>query len=133
MSEENVELVKRGVAALNRQDRESYLALLDSDSEWHPTGETVGQQRVYRGQEEIWEYVTSFWDQFDGLRIDLEGAIDAGDKVVVASRMRGRGKASGAVVDMRLATVFTVRDGLLLRAENFAEMDEALEAAGLEE
>ena len=48
-------------------------------------------------------------------------------------RLRGRGKASGAVVDLRLATVFTIRNGLMVRAENFAEMDEALEAAGLEE
>ncbi len=133
MSEENIERLKAGLAALNRQDREAYLALVDLDAEWHVTGQVVDQQGVYRGREAIWDYLTSFTDQFDEVQIEMEDAIDAGESVVVMGRIRGRGKASGAVVELRLATVFTLRNGLLVRAENFAEMDEALEAAGLEE
>ena len=133
MSEENIERLKAGLAALNRQDRDAYLALIDPDAEWHVTGQVVDQQEVYRGREAIWEYLTSFTDQFDDVRIEMEDVVDGGERVVVWGRVRGRGKASGAVVDLRVATVFTIRNGLLLRAENFAEMAEALEAAGLEE
>ena len=133
MSEENVERLKAGLAALNRQDREAYLASLDPDAEWHVTGQVVGQQGVYRGREAIWEYLTSFTDQFDEVRFEMEDVVDGGERIVVVGRLRGRGKASGAVVDLRLATVFTIRNGLMVRAENFAEMDAALEAAGLEE
>jgi hypothetical protein len=46
---------------------------------------------------------------------------------------RGRGKLSGAEVELQVAYVHTIKDGKGVRWEMFATLDEALEAAGLSE
>jgi len=59
---------------------------------------------------------------------------DAGDdRVVGVIRQRGRSKSTGLPVDMRLAQIFTVRDGKLARVELYNDPAEALKAVGLEE
>jgi hypothetical protein len=45
----------------------------------------------------------------------------------------GRVSTGGPEVNMRVGQVWTFRDGLLARMEIYADRDEALEAAGLEE
>ena len=45
----------------------------------------------------------------------------------------GRGRTSGAVVDLRFPTVVTLRGGKIVRAENYADMQRALKAVGLSE
>jgi ketosteroid isomerase-like protein len=44
-------------------------------------------------------------------------------------RQRGRGKASGAEVDDRIAHVWTVRDGRATGLRSFAERDDAVRYA----
>ena len=43
----------------------------------------------------------------------------------------GRSKASGMLLEMTLAMVFTMRDGLQTRMEMYSDVDEALRATGL--
>ena len=57
---------------------------------------------------------------------------DAGDKVVVLVRQRGRSKAAGMPVDMSFAQVWTLRDGKESRMEMYSDPNEALKAVGLE-
>ena len=45
----------------------------------------------------------------------------------------GRGRASGAPVELTLAGVCSFRDGTIVRIRNYADQAEALEAAGLRE
>jgi ketosteroid isomerase-like protein len=58
---------------------------------------------------------------------------DAGDQVVTIARQHWKGKHGGPEVEMRLAQVWTFRDGLGARMEMYADRKEALEAAGLRE
>jgi hypothetical protein len=129
MSGENVEIVRAAYEAGNRRDREAFLACWDPAGEIHTVGVVMDQRRVYRGHEEIWEYITSFDHEFAGYRVEPEDLVDAGDRVVVAVHFHGHGRASGATVDYRFASVVTIRDGKIVRGENYAEMDEAIEAA----
>jgi ketosteroid isomerase-like protein len=58
--------------------------------------------------------------------------IDAGtDKVVVVERYGGRAALSGVETDQTEAEVYTLRDGKILRVEEYAHRAEALKAAGL--
>jgi ketosteroid isomerase-like protein len=59
--------------------------------------------------------------------------IDAGEQVINSVRFTGRGKASGAPVELTLALVGSVRDGLIYRIPNYPDMATALAAAGLSE
>jgi ketosteroid isomerase-like protein len=64
---------------------------------------------------------------------DVEEVFDAEDRVVTVGRQHAKPKHGGPEVEMRIAQVWTFRDGLIARMEMYADRDEALEAAGLEE
>ena len=74
--------------------------------------------------EEIWD---DFFSQFTEL-------IDADDTVVAGFTMSGKGKESGAKVEMKLFSVWTFRDAKVVRiVGGYRDRSEALEAAGLSE
>ena len=65
-------------------------------------------------------------------QLDVEEVLDKGDQVVVAMRLRGRGKLSGVEVELVHYTQFTVRNGRITPdIYEHAARAEALEAAGL--
>ena len=57
--------------------------------------------------------------------------IDFGVRTLVTTRQSGHGSGSGVAVSQRVFQVFTYRDGLVIRQEDFADRSKALEAAGL--
>jgi hypothetical protein len=62
--------------------------------------------------------------------VSLEN-VDAGDHVLATVRYSGRGKASGIEHEDVLFDVYTFRNGLCARKQEFRERGEALRAAGL--
>ncbi len=88
---------------------------------------------MVRGRNEVradWDRLREAWDET--FRIESEELIDASDKVVAFIQVSGRGKASGARVEARVAHVWTFRDGTPVAMEYFGEdRGAALEAAGL--
>ena len=73
-------------------------------------------------------------ESFDGLHVDVEEYIDAGDdRVFTWCRWTGRGRTSGVPADWDLAVIFTIRDGKVVRGEEYFDRKEALEASGLSE
>jgi ketosteroid isomerase-like protein len=65
--------------------------------------------------------------------VTIEEIIDAGDRVVLSAHHRGRGRGSGIKVDARYYEVYTLRDGKIIRVDEYTERIAALEAAGLSE
>jgi ketosteroid isomerase-like protein len=68
------------------------------------------------------------WERFQAERLDL---IDAGDAVVLVSRITRVGKGSGAEVQMRAADVFFVEDRRIVRHVGYPDAAEALADLGL--
>jgi ketosteroid isomerase-like protein len=132
MSEENVEVVRRLYAAWNRGDYPSALALIDPEieAESRYSGFVKG---TYRGHAGLYKLLEDFWNQFDDRRSEVEECIPAGDDVFTSVLFHGRGRDSGADVEMRQYQVWTLRDGKAVRWRYFADRQEALEAAGLSE
>jgi uncharacterized protein len=131
MSQENVEIVRRLWEAWERRDTEAVLGLYDPAIVWESGGTGLGGS--YRGHEGVRQYFREWLETFEGYDSKAETFIDAGDKVVVGSRVRGRGKASGVEVGMPGWQVYKVRNGLVIRVDFFQTEAEALEAAGLSE
>ena len=129
MSQENVELVRRGI-----QSVETFWALLDDYVVWDlrdfPVLDLDG---VYAGRDAVVEASRHYWGTWDDYRLDAEELIDAGSSVVVVVHERGRGKGSGAPFEQRFAQVWTFGRGRIIRWELFANKAAALEAAGLDE
>jgi ketosteroid isomerase-like protein len=124
MSQENVEIVRRFVVS----DVDEGWTDADLDIVWNPLEEPQVQGHdAARASLASWE---SEWDEYEAI---FEAFVDAGDQVVVTTRMRGRGRGSGIEVEARLYEVYTLRGGLIIRMDEFAERAEALEAVGLSE
>jgi ketosteroid isomerase-like protein len=72
-----------------------------------------------------------FWAEFDDLHVELRELMDAGDHVFAAATVRFRGRGSGVEVGGGgMGAVYTLRDGKIVRYEQFQSKAEALEAAG---
>ena len=68
------------------------------------------------------------WDRFEAERLDL---IDAGDAVVMISRITAVGRGSGAEVQMHSADVFFLEGGRIVRHVGYPDAAEALDDLGL--
>jgi ketosteroid isomerase-like protein len=90
-------------------------------------------QSHYEGADGMRRFLREWTEPFEEWQIEVDALHDAGDKVVALCQQRARAKASELPVDMRLAMVFTLRDGLQTRIEMYADPSEALKAVGLEE
>jgi ketosteroid isomerase-like protein len=77
------------------------------------------------------DLIRSEWAEFE---VTLDEVLHQGDDVlVVAELLRGRGRGSGAEVEMRVFSAYWFQDGKLRRRAAFTEPREALEAPGLRE
>jgi ketosteroid isomerase-like protein len=107
-------------------------AIFDPKVVLNPVQEGIDEEPSYGpdAMRDDWERWAS---AFDELTVTFEEFIDAGDQVVVVAHHQGRGRKSGVAVDARYYEVYTVRGGKVSRVDEFAEREEALEAAGLAE
>ena len=130
MSRENVEIVRRAweYEIQGRGGRAEALEIFDPDVVMYPVddGPFYGVDAM-RDDIERW---TAVWDEHEAV---AEAFIDGGDHVLVTAYMRGRGRASGVEVEARFYEIYTLREGKVVRIEEFSERDKALEAAGLSE
>jgi ketosteroid isomerase-like protein len=136
MSEENVEVFRRMVEALNRGDIEGAIEIADPPPEFEfvPSGALIPDlASVQRGPEGFRRINEWFWGEFDDPHVEVHELIDAGDEVFTSFTLSGRGKQSGVETAWDALSVWTVRDGRIVRWLGFTERDAALEAAGLSE
>ena len=130
MSQENVELVRRGV-----HDVEAFWAMLDEHVVWdmRATGPPIDLPEVVVGRDAVIEASRHYWGTWTDYRLDAEELIDAGASVVLVVHEHARGKGSGVPHDWRFAQVCTFHRGKVIRWELFPDKAAALEAVGLQE
>ena len=140
MSEENVEIVRRGYGALVRGFERGHLGSdafdwLDPEIDWRGPREFPDLAESRFGHQGVREYLAILTEAIEDYRMDPEEFIDAGtDQVLVFSREGGRGRGSGAEVQTQpTAHLWTLRDGKAVRLRSYWERADALEAAGLRE
>jgi ketosteroid isomerase-like protein len=104
---------------------------LDPDFEFIPRRAAV--QGVYRGHEGMRQFIAENAENFDLYQVSYQEFRDLGDRLIAFGTVRVRGKQSGIEVTTPTAMVATFRDGKMVRAEDFRERSEALNAVGLEE
>ena len=110
MSQENVEIVRRGLEAFNRGDLEEAL------DTYHPHVElkTLLSGSVH-GRDQFRATIEQLATEMGPVHFLLEELIDAGDMVV----------------GVQVAFAWTLRNGLIVRGEIFRSRSEAFEAVGL--
>jgi ketosteroid isomerase-like protein len=128
MSEGDVARARAALAAFGTGDLDHLVRQFHPDFVGVVPPELSAEPDTYRGHAGIRRYLESFREYVDGLRFVPEDVIDAGDAVVVAMRIEGRGRGSGVPFEQRLANRITVRDGLIDSMTAYATVDEALAA-----
>jgi ketosteroid isomerase-like protein len=127
MSQENVEVVRGLFESYARGDTdpEQYLA---ADVVWNPADESP-----QTGLDDALAYIERWESEWEDLNTIPEEFIDAGESVFTTVHFSGRGRGSGIEVDTRLYEVWTLREGKVVRMDEFTDRAEALEAVGLRE
>jgi ketosteroid isomerase-like protein len=130
MSRDPVALLDRGYEIIWREnDPERALRNLDPEFEWivprHPEGE------VRRGPEATIAFFRDWLEPWEELQVDWELHRAGPDQVLAVLTMRGRGRDSGAPVEMRAGQLWTFRGGRPTRMALYLDLEEARGAAGL--
>ena len=127
---ENVASVRRFVDAFNRREMEAAVADLDPDVELREWPAIPGA-RSFHGPAGVLEAVTSWFETWEWMQVELEDVRALEDRVLFALHHRAKGRGSGVQVEITSYNVYTFRDGKVTRIELFTEQEPALEAAGL--
>jgi ketosteroid isomerase-like protein len=134
MSQENVEIVRGVIEAFNRRDVDAIFECVNSDIEWFPAVPVSFGGGALRGREGIEAYLRDVSDTWEAYRVVGQDFRDLGeDRVLVLSRVEGRGAVSGGMVDAAMGQIFDFRDGQISRVRTYLDHGQALKAVALEE
>jgi ketosteroid isomerase-like protein len=132
MSQQNVGVARRALEALNGGDLDTWMAQTDPEVEWYvlPDDPNPGP---YRGYAEVLRMVAQWQETLIDFRGEAQEYIDAGEYVIVPTRMRGRPRESEAEVVLDEVYVSKIHDGRLVEVREYRTREQALKAAGLED
>jgi ketosteroid isomerase-like protein len=142
MSSQNVELVRRWHALspdlrdVDPNDPAIFDVAfvhgrLDEEFELRLPGDYPEGESIFRGREGFRRLLVMMRDVWAEWRVEPERFFDAGDKVVVFTRVVARGSASGVRIELPGAYVWSIKEARLTSARVYLDRSEALEAVGL--
>lgn len=136
MSAEKMDVVRQCLAAFERNSNlanafAEMRALVAPDGEWIEDPSWPGYGTL-RGPEEISRYLQAQMDEvWESIRSEFHAMTDVGgDQVVTEVRAHARSRA-GVDAELRIAHLWTVRDGLVHRIEWFLDPERAVEEGRL--
>jgi ketosteroid isomerase-like protein len=130
MSGENVEIVRSVLEAAQAGDDERVLAHFHEEIEMHEPVEMPGAS-VRRGHSGYREGRVALEETFREIAYEPEEFIDAGERVLVPIRYRGRARHSDLPIDALVYWLYAFRADKVIRVDVFFNETSALEAAGL--
>jgi ketosteroid isomerase-like protein len=131
MSQENVELLRRGLTAWNAGDMDGVRDVCDPDivmrppEGWPESGPFIGAEAVMRQ----WAEQRKIW-KADSVE-PISDFIPGGEHAAVRQVWRGTG--AGPDTDTKMTQVIRVRQGKIVEKVFYWDHDEALAAVGLAE
>jgi ketosteroid isomerase-like protein len=133
MSQENVEIVRRGYEAFNRGDAEAMVADIAPTFEYSATGVVLGFSDSFQGPGGWKKAVSWLREEFEDTHVEIRELVEAGELVLASLTVSGRGKQSGIDTSLDVWQIWTLEGGQVQRGQGFWTREEALEAAGLSE
>jgi ketosteroid isomerase-like protein len=139
MSAANVELAKRGYAAVNAAYAEGSVESLRplADETWAQDGVFVTRGALFPeagewpGREGFLRFLAQQMEAFERMWIAPLDFIEAGDRLLVPIKLGGTARHTGIDMEFELFHVFEFRDGQVVRLEPFLDRNDALQAVGL--
>ena len=130
---DNVGLVRGAYEAFAKGDVQKVLGLLVDKVEWYeaehvtywPGGPFIGPQAVLNGG------FARIPQDFDGFKVDVRRIVGCGDTVLVEARYRATVKATGKPLDVQVAHVWDLRDGKVVRWQQYTDTWQFAQATGV--
>jgi ketosteroid isomerase-like protein len=127
--EQMITALRGAYAAFNRGDIDATLKPLDAQIEWSEPAEFPGGG-TYHGHDGVKRYLAQSRAGLAEGSSEPEQFILVGDRIVVFVHAHIRPKGSDEWQDVRLADVYTIRNGKAVKMRAFADRQEALRWVG---
>ena len=129
MSQENVELIRRGFMAAMEEDWPTALATLDPGAEIHDFD--IPDAGVYRGHDGFLAWLKGWGEGWESWRVeDVELRPVGDDHVIALFRIIAKGGHSGMELERLDAIIYRLEGGKIARMEYFNDQRAAREAVG---
>jgi ketosteroid isomerase-like protein len=133
MTQENVEILRRGVEAFNRGDEDEWIAIWDPAAELYDFRELPDAPPPYRGRDGVRRWAANVRGVLGDFRMEPDTFTRIGDTVLMDVEVVGVGEQSGVPVKTMVHVLAWMRHGKIIRTRAFLDRVDALEAAGLSE
>ena len=126
----HIEAFLRGVDAINRLDVSAVLGFVDEHTVFEPLrSQTEG---AFVGVEGMRRFLADTAETFDLFKASYPDVRDlGGERMVAIGTIRMRGRGSGAETDVLSAAIVEFREGRMLSYRDYADVQLALQMAGL--
>ena len=127
-----IRTLRNAYTAFNCGDMDAAVSALDPEIEWTEPAEFPGGG-AYHGRDEVKRYLEQSREAWAEIIGEPEQFIVAGDKLVIFVRARLRPKGSSSWQDAKIADVYTIHNQRPIQMSAFADRQDALRWAGVED
>jgi ketosteroid isomerase-like protein len=131
MSQANLEIAKRLIAAVPRHDVDAFMEIATPDVEFVTL--MTDLEGSLHGREGIVTFMANIHSTVEDPDFNVEEFHDLGDTVLALGRIEGRTRHGDIQISAPLGQIYDFRDGKISRIRSYPDHGEALRAAGLSE
>jgi ketosteroid isomerase-like protein len=128
-------VVELAMEAYNRRDLHAVELAFHPELRYYPYREFVEAglaEPCYHGPSGYRAYIEATYDVWGkDVRLEPTALVDLGDRIVLLADMPMRAQASGIALDQSYAAVCTLKEGRVIRQQDYLDQTEALESVGL--
>lgn len=110
-SEDEIQLMREIYSGLQRWDTDALTKLVAHDIEWD-LPQTLPWGGIHHGPDGFLAIADVMQQHVEGVWADPDDFLDAGDRIVVLGRIRGRGRSTGQDYETPFAHVWGMSDGV---------------------
>ena len=119
--QESKQVVKDLYAAFGRGDRATVLALLAEDVIWQLPDTVPNYSGTYKGHSSVADFFQKLNGSVEIESFEPREFMAEGHRVLVTGWSRGRVRSTGRMFDNRWVMAFIVRDGKIIKFEEYAD------------
>ncbi len=132
MVEAHESLIRQAARAFNERDVDEVVASMHSEAEVELIGGFDGVMgQSFQGEEGVRRFCQEWFTAFKTMTVEVERLLDAGERILILTRLKATGAGSDAPVELLGAAIYSFRDGKIARIDFYYDRDQALETAGL--
>jgi ketosteroid isomerase-like protein len=133
MSEENLDLVRRGLDAYQRRDVQGMCDVAHAQCELFTFTVGVVEAQPFVGHAGIANWMSQELEPWEEWRLEPGEIREVGERVLVRTTVTARGQGSSVKLTADAGVVFEFQDGRIMRLWSYLNWNDALEAVGLSE